>query len=54
MLAVEDEIVAVMDGQCGAERGELPAEERRRAALIAFLGAGMSSPLDRVAGGSGG
>jgi hypothetical protein len=39
-----DEIVAVMDGQRGVERGDRPAEERRRAALIAFLGAGMPSP----------
>jgi hypothetical protein len=44
MLTVEDEIVAVMDGQRGMERGALPAEERRSAALTAFLGAGMSSP----------
>jgi hypothetical protein len=40
----KDEIVAAMDGQHGAERGDRPAEERRRAALIAFLSAGMPSP----------
>ena len=33
-----------MDGQRGAERGDLPSEERRRAALVAFIGAGMPSP----------
>jgi hypothetical protein len=41
VLRVGDEIVAVMDG---AERVDLAAEERRRAALIAFIGAGMPSP----------
>lgn len=44
MLTAEDEIVAVMSGRRSVERGDLPAEERRRAALIAFLGAGMPSP----------
>jgi hypothetical protein len=44
VLTAEDEIVAVMSGRRGVERGDLPAEERRRAALIAFLGAGMPSP----------
>ena len=44
MLTVEDEIVAVMDGQRGADRGDLLAGERRRAALVAFIGAGMPSP----------
>jgi hypothetical protein len=42
-LTAEDEIVAVMDGQ-HVERGDLPAEKWRRAALAAFLGAGMPSP----------
>ena len=44
VLTAEDEIVAVMDGQRGVGGGDLPAEERRRAALIAFIGAGMPSP----------
>lgn len=44
MPAVDGEIVAVMDSQRGVERVDRPAEERRQAALIAFLGAGMPSP----------
>ena len=44
VLAAEDEIVAVMDSQRGVDGGDRPAEERRRAALIAFIGAGMPSP----------
>jgi hypothetical protein len=44
MSAVDGEIVAVMDGQRGMERGDLPPEGRRRAALTGFLGAGMPSP----------
>ena len=40
VLAAE-EIVAVMDGQCGVQRGDPAAEERRRAALVPFIGAGM-------------
>jgi hypothetical protein len=44
VLTAEDEIVAVMDGQRGVERGDLSAEERRRAALVGFIGAGMRSP----------
>ena len=35
VLAAE-EIVAVMDGQCGVQRGDPAAEERRRAALVPF------------------
>jgi hypothetical protein len=41
MLTAEDEIVAVMDAQCGMQRDDLTAEERRRAALVAFTGAGL-------------
>jgi hypothetical protein len=37
------EIVAVMDDSC-AGCADTPAQERRSAALIAFLGAGMYSP----------
>src|SRR5215470_18212022 len=33
-----------MDGQRGVERGDLAVEQRRLAALIAFMGAGMPSP----------
>ncbi len=44
MLTVADGIVAVMSRERGAERGDRLAEERRRAALIAFIGVGMSSP----------
>lgn len=44
MLTVKDEIVAVVDGQRGVERGDLRAEDHRRAALAAFIGAGMPSP----------
>lgn len=44
MLTVEDEIVGVMGGQGGVDGGELPAEERRHAALVVFIGAGMPSP----------
>jgi hypothetical protein len=44
VLRAEDEIGAVMDGQGGVERGDLSAEKRRRAALAAFLGAGVPSP----------
>jgi hypothetical protein len=44
MLTVEDEIVAVLDGERGAEWGDLSAEERRRAALIAFMRAGIPCP----------
>jgi hypothetical protein len=47
-LMAEDEIVAVMDGQRGVEMGDLRAEERRRAALAAFLGAGMRSPPSKA------
>ena len=43
MLTAEDEIVGVMDGQRAAEGDDLPADERRRAALIAFMGVGMPS-----------
>lgn len=48
MQTMEDEIVAVMDGQRGVERVDWPAEERRRAALIAFLGSGMPPPPSAV------
>src|SRR5215472_15485862 len=44
MPTVDGEIVAVMDSQRGMERGDLPPEGRRRAALTGFLGAGMPSP----------
>lgn len=44
MLPADDEIVALMDGQRGVEAGDRAAEERRRAALIAFVGTGMPSP----------
>jgi hypothetical protein len=44
VLTAEDEIVAVMDGQCGVQRGDPAAEERRRAALVTLTGAGMPSP----------
>jgi hypothetical protein len=44
MVTVEDEIVAGMDGQRGVERGDLAAERRRRAALIAFMSTGMPFP----------
>jgi hypothetical protein len=43
VLTAEDEIVAVMDSQRCVDGGDLPAEDRRRAALIAFIGAGMPS-----------
>jgi len=33
-----------MDGRRGVKRGDRPAEERRRAALIAFMRAGSPSP----------
>jgi hypothetical protein len=36
-------MVVVMGDECGAGRDDLPAEERRRAALVAFLGAGLPS-----------
>jgi hypothetical protein len=42
-----DEIVAVMDDRF-AGGADAPAEERRRAALIAFLGAGMQSPPSKA------
>jgi hypothetical protein len=44
VLAAE-EIVAVMDGPCGVQRGDPAAEERRRAALVLFIGAGMPLTL---------
>ena len=40
-------IVAVMDDSC-AGYVDTPAQERRRAALIAFLGAGMYSPPSKA------
>ena len=42
-----DEIVAVMDDRFAGDAG-VPAGERRRAALIAFLGAGMGSPPSKA------
>ena len=42
-----DEIVAVMDDGFAGDAGT-SAGERRRAALIAFLGAGMSSPPSKA------
>jgi hypothetical protein len=44
VLTAEDEIVAVMDSQRRVDGGDLPAEERRRAALIVFIGAGIPWP----------
>jgi hypothetical protein len=38
---VDDGIVVVMGDQRGAGRDGLPAEERRRAVLAAFIGAGV-------------
>jgi hypothetical protein len=37
-------MVAVMDDQHGVGRDDLPAEERRRVILAAFIGAGVPSP----------
>ena len=48
MLAAE-EIVAVMDGQCGVQRGDPAAEERRRLALVPFIGAGWRAARSRCA-----
>jgi hypothetical protein len=44
-LTVQDEIVAVMGDQRSSGHVDPPAEKRRRAALIAFLGARMYCPL---------
>ena len=37
-------MVAVIDDQHGVGRNDLSAEERRRAVLAAFIGAGVPSP----------
>jgi hypothetical protein len=44
VLTAEDEIVAVVDSLGGVDGGDLPAGDCRRAALVAFVGAGMPSP----------
>jgi hypothetical protein len=48
MLRVNDVIVAVMDGQDGVDRDDLPTQEPRQAALIAFIGAGTPSQPSTV------